>query len=64
MGVPALLLWGGDDEFAPLAGGAPVRARDARGTELVVLEDAGHFVWEDAAGALLGRAKRFLGSLR
>ncbi|MEX2196688.1 MAG: alpha/beta fold hydrolase [Thermoleophilaceae bacterium] len=47
LGVPALLVWGENDGFAPVAaghrfeGGLP----DSR---LVVLGGAGHFVWEDA----------------
>jgi haloalkane dehalogenase len=47
LGVPALLLWGGSDEFAPVAG-AHRFERELPDTELVVIEDAGHFVWEDA----------------
>ena len=46
MGVPTLLLWGEDDQFAPLAG-AHRFEREIPGSELVVLEGAGHFVWED-----------------
>jgi haloalkane dehalogenase len=45
--VPVLLLWGETDEFAPLAG-AHRFERQLRDTELVVVEGAGHFVWEDA----------------
>ena len=47
LGVPALLLWGRADEFAPVAG-AHRFERELPDTELVVIEDAGHFVWEDA----------------
>jgi haloalkane dehalogenase len=46
LGVPTLVMWGGQDRFAS--------ARMARrfhdeidGSELVVLDEAGHFVWED-----------------
>jgi haloalkane dehalogenase len=45
--VPALLVWGERDEFAPLAG-AHRFERQLPDAELVVIEDAGHFVWEDA----------------
>jgi haloalkane dehalogenase len=45
--VPVLLVWGADDPFAPVAG-AHRFARELRRTELVVVDDAGHFVWEDA----------------
>ena len=47
LGVPVLLVWGAADPFAPLAG-AHRFARELPDTELVVIEDAGHFVWEDA----------------
>jgi haloalkane dehalogenase len=47
LGVPALLVWGENDEFAPVAG-AHRFERELPDTELVVVEGAGHFVWEDA----------------
>jgi haloalkane dehalogenase len=47
LGVPVLLLWGAGDPFAPPAT-AHRFARELPDTELVVVEDAGHFVWEDA----------------
>ena len=45
--VPVLLVWGERDEFAPVAG-AHRFDRELADTELVVIEDAGHFVWEEA----------------
>ena len=45
--VPALLFWGADDPFAPVAG-AKRFERELQDAELVVVEDAGHFVFEDA----------------
>jgi haloalkane dehalogenase len=45
--VPVLLLWGEADPFAPVAGARRFE-RELRDTELVVVEGAGHFVWEDA----------------
>ena len=45
--VPVLLVWGRDDEFAPVAG-AHRFERELADTELVVVEDAGHFVWDEA----------------
>jgi pimeloyl-ACP methyl ester carboxylesterase len=45
--VPVLLLWGESDEFAPLAS-AHRFERELRDTELVVVDGARHFVWEDA----------------
>ena len=47
LGVPVLVLWGASDPFAPLAS-AHRFVRELPDTELVVIEDAGHFVWEDA----------------
>jgi haloalkane dehalogenase len=64
LGVPALLLWGEDDEFAPVAG-AHRFERELPATELVVVEGARHFVWEDApeecAAALTGFLARVRG---
>jgi haloalkane dehalogenase len=47
LGVPALLLWGEDDPFAPVAG-AHRFERELPDTELVVVDGAGHFVFADA----------------
>jgi haloalkane dehalogenase len=47
LGVPALIVWGGRDTFA----GVELAHRfhgELPGSDLVILEDAGHFVWEDA----------------
>jgi haloalkane dehalogenase len=44
--VPVLLLWGETDEFAPLAGAHRFQ-RELPHTELVVVEGAGHFVWDE-----------------
>ena len=64
LGVPALLVWG-RDEFAPVAG-AHRFERELPDTELVVVEGAGHFVWDDApaecAAALTGFLDRVRGS--
>jgi haloalkane dehalogenase len=46
LGVPVLLVWGEHDEFAPLAG-AHRFERELPGTELAVVEGAGHFVWDE-----------------
>jgi haloalkane dehalogenase len=46
LGVPALILWGQDDRFA----GVRMAHRfheELPGSELVVLDGAGHFVWDD-----------------
>ena len=44
--MPTLLLWGEDDPFAPVAGAHRFREQ-IPGSELVVVEGAGHFVIED-----------------
>jgi haloalkane dehalogenase len=46
LGVPVLLLWGGKDQFAPVAGGYRFQ-KEIPGASLVVLDDAGHFLMED-----------------
>ncbi len=46
LGVPTLLLWGSDDQFAPLAGGHRLD-REIPHAELQVLDGVGHFVWDD-----------------
>jgi haloalkane dehalogenase len=46
LGLPALILWGEDDRFA----GVQMAGRfheELPGSELVLLEGAGHFVWDD-----------------
>ncbi|HLH14020.1 MAG TPA: alpha/beta fold hydrolase, partial [Solirubrobacteraceae bacterium] len=44
--VPALVLWGAQDRFASVRMAQRFHEQ-LEGAELVVLEDAGHFVWED-----------------
>jgi haloalkane dehalogenase len=43
LGVPTLLIWGADDEFAPLAA-AKRFEREIPGARLIAIEGAGHFV--------------------
>jgi haloalkane dehalogenase len=62
LGVPALVLWGADDAFAPVAG-AHRFAREIPGAELVVLDGAGHFLPEDAPDRVAAEIGRFLSSL-
>ncbi|WDT93617.1 alpha/beta hydrolase [Thermoleophilum album] len=45
--VPTLVLWGGRDRYAPV-GGAHRFAKLLPQAELVVFDDAGHFVFEEA----------------
>jgi pimeloyl-ACP methyl ester carboxylesterase len=56
LALPALILWGEQDRFA----GVQMAQRfheELPDSELVLLEDAGHFVWDDqperATGALV-----------
>jgi haloalkane dehalogenase len=46
LGVPARIVWGAKDEFAPI-GGAYRFVKELPDAELVVLDDAGHFLMED-----------------
>jgi pimeloyl-ACP methyl ester carboxylesterase len=45
--VPTLVLWGENDLFAPVAGAHRFK-REIPGAKLVVLQEAGHFVYADA----------------
>lgn len=47
LGVPTLILWGAKDDFAPVAG-AHRFAREIPHAQLTVLDEAGHFLMEDA----------------
>ena len=62
LGVPALLLWGGDDPFAPLAG-AHRLLEEIPGSRLEVVEGTGHFVFDDAPGETARILVEFLGTL-
>lgn len=62
LGVPVKLIWGAGDEFAPVAGGKRL-ASEIPGAELTVIEDAGHFVPEDAPERFAAEVAQFLGSL-
>jgi haloalkane dehalogenase len=46
LGVPARIVWGAKDEFAPV-GGAHRFHKQLPAARLVVLDDAGHYVMED-----------------
>src|SRR4051794_32003966 len=63
LGVPTLLLWGAGDGFAPPAS-AERFAREIPGAQRVVLEDAGHFVFEDAPGACADAVLEFLAAIK
>jgi len=62
LGVPALVLWGADDPFAPLAGARRLVA-ELPGAELVVVPGTGHFVYDDAPEATGQAVAAFLSRL-
>ncbi len=61
LGVPALVLWGGEDRFAGVAMAHRFH-EELPGSELTVFDGAGHFVWDDqperAASALVDFLQR------
>ena len=59
IGAPALLLWGADDEFAPLAGAERLRD-EIPGSLLVSIEGVGHFVFDEAEERSVEEVARFL----
>jgi haloalkane dehalogenase len=63
LGVPTLLLWGENDEFAPVAAAQRFQ-RELPDTELVVIEGARHFVWEDAPAECAAALTGFLARVR
>jgi pimeloyl-ACP methyl ester carboxylesterase len=60
--VRVLLVWGENDEFAPVAA-AHRFERELPDTELVVAEGAGHFVWEEAPERCAEAVTSFLARL-
>lgn len=59
LAVPTLLLWGGADQFAPV-GGAHRLNKQIPHAELVIVEEAGHFLAEDAPERFRAELSRFL----
>jgi haloalkane dehalogenase len=59
VGAPALILWGEDDPFAPVAG-AHRFAKELPDTELVVIAGAKHFVFDDEPEACSAAVRAFL----
>lgn len=57
--APALVLWGASDPFAPV-GGAHRFVSELPDAELVVVEGAGHFVYEDDPAACGAAVNAFL----
>jgi haloalkane dehalogenase len=62
LGVPAVIVWGAKDEFAPV-GGAHRLHKQLPDARLVVLDDAGHYVMEDEPGRVAAEIRTFLESL-
>jgi pimeloyl-ACP methyl ester carboxylesterase len=61
LGVPTLIVWGAKDEFAPI-GGAYRFQKQIPGAQLVVLDDAGHFLMEDEPVHVATEIAKFLAS--
>jgi haloalkane dehalogenase len=62
LGVPALILWGENDPFAPVAGAYRFR-KELPDAKLVVTEGAGHFVYADAPERCAREVTAFLNRL-
>lgn len=63
LGVPTLILWGAKDDYAPVASAHRFK-KEIPHAELVVLDDAGHFVMEDAPDRVAAEVGRFLTDVR
>jgi haloalkane dehalogenase len=63
LGVPALVLWGEDDAFAPVAAARRFET-EIPGAELEVIGGAGHFVVDDAPEAYAERLVSWLSRVR
>jgi len=63
LNVPALVLWGEQDRFAGVAMAHRFH-QELAGSKLIVLPQAGHFVWEDEPQRCAREAARFLAAHR
>ena len=59
LGVPTLLLWGADDKFAPIGGAHRLRKWIPH-AELVALDGAGHFVFDQERGTTTATVVAFM----
>ena len=59
--MPAKIVWGAKDEFAPVAG-AYRFSKELPGAELVVLDDVGHFLMEDEPDRVAREIAQFMGA--
>lgn len=62
LGLPTLILWGENDEFSPVAGAHRFH-HEIAGSQLEVIENAGHFVFADAPERSTGAVLSFIDSL-
>jgi haloalkane dehalogenase len=62
LGVPAVIVWGAEDEFAPV-GGAYRFQKQLPEANLVVLDNAGHYVMEDDPVRVAAEIRKFLESM-
>ena len=62
LGAPTLLLWGEADEFAPIAGAHRFQ-REIPGSDLVAIEGAGHFVFDERPERCAREVAEFLDAL-
>ena len=62
LGVPTLLLWGENDDYAPVSGAHRFQ-KEIPQAELVVVEGAGHFVMEDEPERVGSEIAGFLADL-
>jgi haloalkane dehalogenase len=63
LGLPALILWGEDDEYAPVAGAYRFH-KEIPGSKVVIVEGAGHFVFEDEPERCAREVIAFLDEVR
>jgi haloalkane dehalogenase len=59
LGVPAKIVWGAKDEFAPVAGAYRFK-KELPDAELVVLDEAGHFLMEDEPNRVASEIAAFV----
>ncbi len=59
LGVPVLIIWGGQDRFSTPKMADRFHA-EIPGSQLSIVEDAGHFVWEDAPQITVATLVEFL----
>ena len=61
LGVPTLIVWGADDPFSPLAAARRFES-EIPGSKLILLEDTGHFIWDERPQETTAAVVEFLAS--